>query len=162
MRALSQTRQQLLKYCDFTGIAKQISWLVASASIAAFAQPATAQLIPDRTTGTQITPNLTIKGIPSDRIDLGTQKGNNLFHSFREFNIGGDRGVYFSNPTGVTDIFARVTGGNPSSIFGRLGVLGTANLFLLNPQGFLFGPNASLDLNGSLFVNLCRSHSICG
>jgi filamentous hemagglutinin family protein len=111
-----------------------------------------AQLLPDNTTGTKITPNLTIKGIPSDRIDLGTQKGNNLFHSFREFNVGSDRGVYFSNPTGVTNIFARVTGGNPSNIFGKLGILGDANLFLLNPKGILFGPNASLDLNGSLFV----------
>jgi filamentous hemagglutinin family protein len=117
-----------------------------------FPTVASAQLIPDNTTGTKITPNLTIKGIPSDRVDLGTQKGNNLFHSFREFNVGSDRGVYFSNPTGVTNIFARVTGGNPSNIFGKLGILGDANLFLLNPKGILFGANASLDLNGSLFV----------
>ena len=40
--------------------------------------------------------------------------------------------------------------GNPSNILGRLGVLGEANLFLLNPNGILFGSSASLDVQGSL------------
>ncbi|BAZ10022.1 filamentous hemagglutinin outer membrane protein [Calothrix sp. NIES-4071] len=43
----------------------------------------------------------------------------------------------------------RVTGGNASHIFGTLGVLGTSNLFLINPNGILFGQNASLDMQGS-------------
>ncbi|WP_425217159.1 two-partner secretion domain-containing protein [Tumidithrix helvetica] len=113
---------------------------------------ASAQPVSDSTTGTLVTPNLTINGIPSDRIDGGTQRVNNLFHSFSRFDVAGGRGVYFSNPANVANIFARVTGGTASTILGRLGVLGNANLFLLNPQGILFGPNSSLDLNGSLFV----------
>jgi filamentous hemagglutinin family protein len=90
-----------------------------------------------------------IRGVLSDRIDGGALRGNNLFHSFLEFNVGEGRGVYFSNPTGIENILTRVTGSNASNILGRLGVLGNANLFLLNPNGILFGASASLDLVGS-------------
>ncbi len=109
------------------------------------------QIIPDETLGAEssvVTPD-TIKGIESDRISGGAARGNNLFHSFREFNIGEGRGGYFENPAVIENIFSRVTGSNPSEILGTLGVLGNANLFFLNPNGILFGPNASLDLNGS-------------
>ena len=85
----------------------------------------------------------------SDRIDGGASRGANLFHSFREFNVGEGRGAYFSNPNGVENIFSRVTGRSRSEIGGTLGVLGEANLFLINPNGILFGPNASLDVEGS-------------
>ncbi len=87
-----------------------------------------------------------------DLIDGGARRGGNLFHSFREFNVDVGRGVYFTNPVGVANILTRVTGGNPSQILGTLGVLGNANLFLLNPNGILFGPNAQLDFRGGSFV----------
>ncbi|WP_341531063.1 filamentous hemagglutinin N-terminal domain-containing protein [Nostoc sp. UHCC 0302] len=111
-----------------------------------------AQIVPDQTLGVEnsvVTPNVDIKGVSSDRIDGGAIRGSGLFHSFQEFNVREGRGAYFSNPTGIENIFSRVTGSNASNIYGRLGVLGNANLFLLNPNGIIFGPNASLDLNGS-------------
>ncbi|MBD1933715.1 MULTISPECIES: filamentous hemagglutinin N-terminal domain-containing protein [Cyanophyceae] len=111
-----------------------------------------AQIVPDNTLGAEgsvVTPNVNIQGIPSDRIDAGATRGANLFHSFGEFNVGSGRGAYFANPTGIENILTRVTGSNVSNIFGRLGVLGGANLFLLNPNGIVFGPNASLDIQGS-------------
>ena len=49
-----------------------------------------AQIIPDETLGAEssvVTPD-NIKGIESDRISGGAVRGSNLFHSFREFNIG--------------------------------------------------------------------------
>ncbi len=110
------------------------------------------QIVPDRTIGTTVTPNLTINGILSDRIDHGAIRGNNLFHSLQEFNIGSGRGAYFSNPAGITNIFSRITGSNSSQINGTLGVLGNANLYLLNPNGILFGQNARLDLKGSFLA----------
>ena len=110
-----------------------------------------AQIVPDRTLGTENSRTVsdTINNLPSDRIEGGATRGVNLFHSFREFNVGESRGAYFANPNGITNIFTRVTGGNPSNILGILGVQGNANLFLINPKGIVFGPNARLDLRGS-------------
>ncbi len=71
-------------------------------------------------------------------------RGCNLFHSFQEFNVDEGRGVYFSNPDNIVNILSRVTGDNISQILGTLGVLGNANLFLINPNGIVFGPNARL------------------
>ncbi|MDJ0536422.1 MAG: filamentous hemagglutinin N-terminal domain-containing protein [Xenococcaceae cyanobacterium MO_207.B15] len=113
---------------------------------------AIAQIIPDNTLGDEssvVVPDVEINGVNSDRLEGGAVRGNNLFHSFQEFNIDAGRGAYFANPAAIENIFSRVTGVNPSEIFGTLGVLGNANLFLLNPNGIIFGENASLDLRGS-------------
>ncbi|WP_052845818.1 filamentous hemagglutinin N-terminal domain-containing protein [Trichodesmium erythraeum] len=115
---------------------------------------AIAQLQPDNTLGEEnsvVTPNINIKGIESDRIDGGAQRGANLFHSFQEFNIQQGRGVYFSNPDGVQNILTRVTGNNGSNILGTLGVDGKADLFFINPNGIIFGPEAKLDVQGSFY-----------
>ncbi|TWH38878.1 filamentous hemagglutinin N-terminal domain-containing protein [Dulcicalothrix desertica] len=101
--------------------------------------PLKAQIVPDNTIGTILRPNMIINGVLSDKIEGGAQSGNNLFHSFSEFNINTGRGVYFTNPTDVTNIFTRVTGANLSNINGILGVEGNANLFLMNPNGIIFG-----------------------
>ncbi|MEA5495822.1 two-partner secretion domain-containing protein, partial [Limnoraphis robusta] len=117
--------------------------------------PTQAQIIPDNTLGSEnsvVTPNVNIRGINSDRIDGGAVRGSNLFHSFQEFNIREGRGAYFSNPDNIINILTRVTGGNISEILGTLGVLGNANLFLINPAGIVFGPNARLDVGGSFFA----------
>ena len=111
-----------------------------------------AQIIPDRSLGNEasvVTPNVEIKGKLGDRIDGGAIRESNLFHSFQEFNIGDLQRVYFANPEGINNIFSRVTGSNLSEILGTLGVDGDANLFFINPNGMIFGENASLDVNGS-------------
>jgi filamentous hemagglutinin family protein len=97
-----------------------------------------AQIIPDRSLGAEtsrINPNVIIRDLPSTEINGGAIRGTNLFHSFQQFNVDSGRGVYFANPSGIANIFSRVTGSNVFNIFGRLGVLGNANLFLLNPNG---------------------------
>ena len=117
------------------------------------------QIIPDETLGAEssvVTPD-NINGMESDRISGGATRGSNLFHSFREFNIGEDRGGYFENPAAIENIFSRVTGSDPSNILGTLGVLGNANLFFLNPNGILFGPNASLDVRSSFLATTADS-----
>ncbi|ARV59856.1 hypothetical protein BZZ01_15560 [Nostocales cyanobacterium HT-58-2] len=114
--------------------------------------PVYAQITPDGTLGTEasrLTPNVFINGANADRIDGGAQRGGNLFHSFSQFNINDGQRVYFANPSGVQNIVSRVTGGQVSNILGTLGVDGNANLFLMNPNGILFGQNARLDVGGS-------------
>ena len=109
---------------------------------------ALAQVIPDNTLGNEnsvVNP----RDETSDSIDGGAIRGQNLFHSFQEFNVDAGRGVYFSNPDAVTNIFSRVTGNNASNILGTLGVDGAADLFLINPNGIIFGEGASLDVQGS-------------
>ncbi|MDY6902303.1 MAG: filamentous hemagglutinin N-terminal domain-containing protein [Cyanobacteriota bacterium] len=106
-----------------------------------------AQLIPDNTLGKE---NSIVNSADLlQKIDGGAIRGSNLFHSFREFNIDNGKSVYFSNPNTIQNILTRVTGKNPSSIFGKLGVLGNANLFLINPNGIIFSQNSSLDISGS-------------
>ncbi|MEI6427373.1 MAG: filamentous hemagglutinin N-terminal domain-containing protein [Pseudanabaena sp. ELA607] len=113
-------------------------------------------VIPDSTLGansSRVTAGVTIRGIPSDRIDGGLQQGSQLFHSFSTFGVAAGAGVYFAPSSTVTNIFARVTGNTPSTVAGTLGVLGNANLFVLNPNGWVFAPTARLDVAGSLIVS---------
>ncbi|MDV2998144.1 MAG: hypothetical protein N4J56_007849 [Chroococcidiopsis sp. SAG 2025] len=115
-----------------------------------------AQVTSDNSLGSEnsiVTPTININEVPSDKIDGGAVRGTNLFHSFQEFNIEEGRGAYFTNPSGVENILSRVTGNNPSNIFGKLGVLGNANLFLFNPNGIVFGANSSLGLRGSFVAS---------
>ncbi|MEG5162715.1 filamentous hemagglutinin N-terminal domain-containing protein [Microcoleus sp. AT3-A2] len=124
-----------------------------------FPFPAIAQIIPDNSLGAESSRTVPdrINNLPSDRIEGGATRGANLFHSFQQFNVGEGRGAYFANPNGIANIFTRVTGGNPSNILGVLGVQGNANLFLLNPKGIVFGPNARLDLRGSFLASSADS-----
>ncbi|MEM7579658.1 MAG: S-layer family protein [Cyanobacteria bacterium P01_A01_bin.80] len=117
--------------------------------------PVKAQIAPDNTLdreASRVTPNVLINSERVDRVDGGAQRGSNLFHSFSQFNIDNGQRVYFSNPSGVENILTRVTGGDASNILGTLGVNGNANLFLINPNGIVFGENARLDVRGSFVV----------
>lgn len=79
--------------------------------------------------------------------------GDNLFHSFSEFNIPAGVDVIFDDG-GAANIFSRVS--DPTQASNILGNLivgpGAANFFLINPAGITFGPNAELSLNGGAFV----------
>jgi filamentous hemagglutinin family protein len=133
--------------------------LLLSGYLCLFPLGAIAQIIPDNTLGPESSRTVddTINNLPSDRIEGGATRGSSLFHSLREFNIGEGRGAYFGNPSGITNIFTRVTGGNPSNILGTLGVLGNANLFLINQKGIVFGQNARLDVRGSFLASTADS-----
>lgn len=110
-----------------------------------------AQVSSDGTLSTTVTPNG-----PDFTIDNGDRVGGNLFHSFKEFSPRAGS-VIFNNALDVQNIINRVTGGSVSDINGLMKAQGSANLFLLNPAGIIFGPNARLEIGGSFFASTAES-----
>jgi filamentous hemagglutinin family protein len=110
-----------------------------------------AQIATDGTTG----PRLQLSG-PEFAIgpELGTQAGHNLFHSFEKFSLATGERATFSGPDDVRNIISRVTGGTRSDIDGTIrSTIAGADFYFINPAGIVFGPNASLDLQGSFYVS---------
>ncbi|MBF2046040.1 MAG: filamentous hemagglutinin N-terminal domain-containing protein [Elainella sp. C42_A2020_010] len=144
---------------------QRVVWAgLASLAVSVLGMEAEAQVVPDNTLGaasSQVRADR-IRGRDgierdSDVIEGGAQRGANLFHSFQQFDVPEGRGAYFGNPADVQNIFSRVTGADRSEILGTLGVFGNANLYFMNPNGILFGPNASLDVGGSFAVTTANA-----
>lgn len=105
-----------------------------------------AQVLPDSTVNTTVKTQENITTIRD-----GTTAGTNLFHSFEEFSVNTGQTVKFDNALQIENIFSRVTGNERSLIDGIITTNGTASLWLLNPNGIIFGPNARLDIPGTFY-----------
>src|SRR5215471_4151025 len=93
---------------------------------------------------------------PAYSIDakVGQLHGNNLFHSFGQFNVHTGESATFTGPSTVENVIGRVTGGQQSLIDGPLrSEMPKANVYLLNPNGVMFGAHAALDVPGSFHVS---------
>jgi filamentous hemagglutinin family protein len=87
----------------------------------------------------------------------GTQVGTNQFHSFQDFSVPTANTAHFDNALTTTNVIGRVTGKNISDIDGTLRTNGTTNLYLINPNGIIFGANAKLDVAGSFSASTANS-----
>ncbi len=127
-------------------------WMGAAPTNVALAQVAT-EITSDGSLGTTVTANGAVHDITGGARPGG---GPNLFHSFGNFSVGSGDTANFLNDSGLptNNILSRVTGGNPSEIFGTIQTtdFGQASLYLMNPAGVVFGPTASLNVGGSFHV----------
>ena len=115
------------------------------------AAPVQAQIVTDGSVG----PKVSLSGGEIKiGADLGTRRGDNLFHSFEKFGIATGQTATFTGPGTIKNVISRVTGGEVSNIDGKLASkVGQADLYFLNPAGVMFGPNAQLDVPGSFHVS---------
>ncbi len=120
---------------------------------------AKAQISPDQTL-----PTPSDVSVPSGKtqgldflIKGGTTAGNNLFHSFEKFSVPTNGSAIFQNDPSLANIINRVTGKFESNIDGLIKTQGNANFFLINPNGIIFGQNASLQIGGSFLGSTASS-----
>jgi filamentous hemagglutinin family protein len=122
--------------------------------------PTQAQVIQDATLPN---PSIVTGNDTTDVITGGTQAGTNLFHSFQQFSIPPGHTASFQHNPGIANIISRVTGSSASNINGLIEVLqvgsnsSSANLFLMNPNGIIFGSGASLNIGGSFVASTASS-----
>lgn len=83
----------------------------------------------------------------------GERSGQNLFHSFSRMDLSSNETAVYQGDAGIRNLVTTITGGR-SSIDGKIeSEIAGANLFLINPDGVVFGENATVDLSGALVVS---------
>ncbi|MEQ1543439.1 filamentous hemagglutinin N-terminal domain-containing protein [Methyloglobulus sp.] len=113
--------------------------------------PCLAEITTDGTVG----PKGQLSG-PQFRIgqELGSLRGNNLFHSFGRFNLNSSESATFTGNSHIQNVISRVTGGALSSIAGTLkSEIGSAAFYFINPAGIVFGQNTQIDVPGAFYAS---------
>ncbi len=81
----------------------------------------------------------------ANRMDIN-QSTQKAILNWQSFNIGADAQVNFAQPSASAVALNRVLSSDPSAIYGKLNSNG--QVFLLNPNGVLFGAGARVDVGG--------------
>ena len=102
---------------------------------------ASAQALPSGAATVQGQASITTQG---NRMTVTSS--SNAILNWQSFSIGAGQSVRFDQPTSSSQVLNRVLGNDPSRIFGQLSSNG--RVWLLNPNGVLFGPTARVDVAG--------------
>ncbi len=82
-----------------------------------------------------------------------SSSGSNLFHGFEQFNLDAGQTATFLVDPAIQNVFSRISGGDPSVINGLVQLTGgSANLYLLNPAGIVFGDSGQVNVPGSFYA----------
>ncbi|WP_081972517.1 filamentous hemagglutinin N-terminal domain-containing protein [Leptolyngbya sp. KIOST-1] len=135
-------------------IARLLAGTVVMLGTGWFSERVQAQVVPDGTLQSESSAvNAVTLGGTTYTITGGAARGGNLFHSFDQFSVPLGDTVVFANGDSFANIISRVTGGTLSDLQGTIQAGGSANVFLINPAGIVFGPNARLAIGGSFFAS---------
>ncbi len=93
----------------------------------------------------------TIQQVNPHQLDIQQTTDKAIFN-WKSFSIAGDETVHFMQPSVHSIALNRVVGTDPSVILGHLQSNG--RIFLLNPNGILFGAGAQIDVGGLLATTL--------
>jgi len=145
------TYKNLILRCRNFGL-NYFIWAIAFLSLSNI-RAINAQVVEDNSLSTEVNTENNL----DFEVDGGEERGNNLFHSFTDFSIPNNGSVSFNNNLTIQNIITRVTGSNISDINGLIQSNGSASLFLINPNGIIFGENARLELGGSFIGTTASS-----
>lgn len=80
------------------------------------------------------------------------QHSDKAIINWQSFDIDANEAVQFVQPGAAAIALNRVTNGNPTTILGQLGANG--RVFVINPNGVVFGSTAQIDVGGLLATTL--------
>src|SRR5919199_6760592 len=151
--AITRTGCYVLKALGFSNALRFVGILGA---IAMSGEYAWGQVTSDNTLGAESS-LVTSPRLGVFHIEGGATRGTNLFHSFSQFSVPTAGSADFNNAPNIQNIMTRVTGSSVSNIDGLITANGKVNLFLINPNGIIFGSNAKLNINGSFMGSTANS-----
>src|SRR5450830_303251 len=105
-------------------------------------------------TGGQVTAGQATIGQAGNTLNV-KQSTQNLAVNWNSFNIGASETVNFVQPNSSAIALNRVLGSDASAIYGKLNANG--QVFLLNPNGVLFGKGAQVNVGGLVASTLSLS-----
>ncbi len=131
--------------------------LLGAAATFAAVPPVSAQVVVDGS----ITMSQEIVPDPDSNVilipeELGARRGDNLIHSFEQFNVHAGEIADFTGAQVTQSVIARVTGYARSDLAGTIrltGSLASSDLFLLNPSGFLLSGDVRFEVGGTSFLS---------